>query len=401
MSNLWTRWFYHPYSSMHVKARGRRDGDQQPPIPAWTQKEQPPYIKQLREAGDHDIRVLAHEWCEVDRRLKQGWLDTTRAAARADERVQRTGGALAAAEARYKAKHSVDAPAGGDHRFLWYWLLILLLLLFEFPMNSIVFQLFGENEILTLVATGGLALTQLVCAHWLGVFLRKGEFHDHRHRAILAFCIAVPVVVALMVAYFRIVYLAHTGDVSGGVSVGQWLGSGPSWIAFAAMNLLVFGAAAVGSFHVHDDELIAVHRARRAQQESQRRLESVERTLARLQAVREERWEQYHHRAAQVTDIVHRLSELYRTHNLEHRGDRGETHETEQPVSFYECIDVTIPESLRTLDWDIADRAALFVAPKSTPTKPMPPAPHGAPESVRTAPTNGRVDPATAAIDGD
>src|SRR6185437_4188394 len=85
--------------------------------------------------------------------------------------------------------------------------------------------------------------------------------------------------------------------------------------------------------------------------------EGLEQQVARQQGVREKKWEVFHHRAHQVREVVHRLTELYRTHNLASRGDRGQNHETAQPRSFYEYVEITIPPALESLTWDSAEHA--------------------------------------------
>lgn len=359
MNNLWTRWFYHPYSDAHVKGRGRRDGIQAPAIPSWESREQPPFLMEIKQAGDHDIRSLAHRWAEQDERLKADWLKLRRAADRTAAHHAAAEGALDRADARYKAVRKVDPPAGGDHRFLWYWLLLLCLMVFEFPMNAIVFRLFGENEMLTYVATGGLSLALLVGAHYLGVLLREEGPADARRRSGMVACVALPAAVALVIAYFRVVYLGHAADGSGDPAgaVTHWLDPNVSWFGFVAIGLLVYVVAAVASFMVHDHALVAVHRARKDRALARLQHERLEQLLARQQAIRERRWEREHHKAYQVRDIVQRLTELYRTHNLERRQDRGEKHETQMPRSFYEYVPVTVPPALEHLDWDAEERA--------------------------------------------
>jgi len=312
---------------------------------------------EMKQAGDSDVRLFARAWSEADRRLKAAWLDARRVLVQAERRLKDARDADADAVQHYREQHGTAPPAGADSRFTWYWLLIALLFIFEFPMNAIVFRLFGENEIFTYVATAAIALALLGSAHFLGVALREGAGEDRTKRCMVVALVALPVLVIGAVAYLREAYLQKVDETATGLS------SGGMWFAFATFNLLIFVVATVASYRVHDEPLMRVYRARKKLAEARAGHEAAERRLAHAHTQREKGFEPYQTAAQQVKDAVQRLTEVYRTQNLLHRPDR-EDHgdESPHPRSFEIYPEVTIPQVLTALEWgdfgDAEDRAA-------------------------------------------
>ena len=70
MSGLswWSWWPWHRFSLWGAKRQGRLDGEKN--IPDWQDPDQPPYVLEVVEAAEHDIRRLIEEWHERDRILK-------------------------------------------------------------------------------------------------------------------------------------------------------------------------------------------------------------------------------------------------------------------------------------------------------------------------------------------
>ena len=136
-----------PYSDWAVRRRGRKDGNAQPPIPAWTAESLAPFLRMLCQAGNQDLRALAKEWHDQDRRHKTDW-------ALADSAIEPAE--RAAREAEAKAELALDHfEKAHGHRLVtvpspWrYGALVILLCLFEFPLNALVFRGFGESEVFT------------------------------------------------------------------------------------------------------------------------------------------------------------------------------------------------------------------------------------------------------------
>jgi len=72
MSGLswWSWWPWHRFSLWGAKRQGRLDGEKN--IPDWQDPDQPPYVLEVVEAAEHDIRRLIEEWHERDREYSKG-----------------------------------------------------------------------------------------------------------------------------------------------------------------------------------------------------------------------------------------------------------------------------------------------------------------------------------------
>jgi len=103
-------------------------------IPAWQNPDQPPYVLELKEAAEHDIRRLVEKWHEHDRILKGKEEQAQKFRDEADQRKEKAKDELEKAVDAYRKAHDGnDPPAGTDARLLGYWLLLAFLFIFEFP----------------------------------------------------------------------------------------------------------------------------------------------------------------------------------------------------------------------------------------------------------------------------
>jgi F0F1-type ATP synthase membrane subunit b/b' len=286
-------------------------------IPAWHNPDQPPYVLELKEAAEHDIRMLVEEWHKHDRILKGKEEQAQKFRDEADQRKRKAEDELKKAEDAYRKAHDNNAPppAGTDARRFGYWLLLAFLFIFEFPINSIVFRIFGEAEIFTYVATAAIAISLLVCAHQLGHFLREGKW-DKTRIAITAVLIAIPILVIGAVAWLRQWYLSQVAEGT----EGAW--SQGMLFAFATFNLLIFTVATVASYLVHDPTLFAVYRARKQLAKAQREFAKAERDYIRAKTDREKTLDIYRTKAKQIKDTAQLLMKVYWTENLRRRTDR-------------------------------------------------------------------------------
>jgi hypothetical protein len=157
---------------------------------------------------------------------------------------------------------AADASWRGLGPFV-YWPLIGLIVLAEIPLNAFAFRLFRESDLFTYVLTISVAVGLVMCAHAVGLFLA----HPSRTRVedvlVIAF-VAIPSAAIVVISFVRYGYLVEVGDFGMGPLVGT--------LAFALINLLVFGAAVVWSYLRHDPRTLVNRRAaiRQAERESAR-----------------------------------------------------------------------------------------------------------------------------------
>lgn len=131
-----------------------------------------------------------------------------------------------------------------------HWGLILFLGIGEFPLNAIVFQMFGEPELMTYLMSSTLAVTIPLLAMFFGTHIRH-SFSRRWSNWVIGILMPVSIGGALVaVTYVRGVYLVAGGNVAD-VANANSLALGYS---IFALNLLVFSAAMVTSFFSHDPD---------------------------------------------------------------------------------------------------------------------------------------------------
>ena len=128
--------------------------------------------------------------------------------------------------------------------------LILFLGIGEFPLNTVVFRLFGEAEFLTYVMASTLAITIPLLGLFIGIHLRHSI-----PKIIGNILVGVLTPVAVGAALFSISILRNA-YIFAQVSSGEPSQSGQDQMAYSlfALNTLVFFAAMVCSFFAHDPD---------------------------------------------------------------------------------------------------------------------------------------------------
>jgi len=323
----WRFWPWHRYSHYTVRRMGKLDGEKN--IPSWMNPDQPPFVIELVEAAEHDVSLLAQKWHAIDLKLTQEANQARQDRDQARQQADKAGQDLDMANEHYKAAHGVQLPAGTDVRVFWYWALVAVLFLSEYPINAIVFRLFGESEVFTYVATAAIAASLLASAHYLGCLLREGKW-DRTRVTLTCVCVLLPIAVIAAVAWLRSVYISRNPQEA------QVAWSSGMLFAFATFNLLIFVVAAVASYFVHDPWLLAVYRARKQATKAQERLQRAENRLIRADICRGKTKDMYQAKAHQIKDTVQLLIQAYRTENLRSRTDREQYEQqgSYQPRSF-------------------------------------------------------------------
>jgi hypothetical protein len=142
-------------------------------IPEENQEKQPPYVLQLKQVGEENIERICQGWKNNDAVLLANYC-------KAKSSLEELGPALAKAEQEAREAKTAEDQARQEYVKLlhmkpsWYLLLLLGIAVLELPLNSIVFQLFGEAQSLTILMSLGLGIILPACAHFVGGLLRHG-----------------------------------------------------------------------------------------------------------------------------------------------------------------------------------------------------------------------------------
>jgi uncharacterized membrane protein len=327
-----------------VRGQGREDGHLQPPVPPWEATEQPPFVEEIRKAGDGDLQLITLGWDREDRELKARYAEAHKFFAHCEQARMGAEKQFRAAAEWYEKLHGQPAPGKTHRGFLFYFVIAVLISVFEIPINLSFFRMFGESEALTIVATVGLAFSLMFCAHFLGVMLKQGEFASRVRRVFVGAMIAVPLVLIGGVASLRVSYLHQVDETARNVSALVLL------TVSAALNLLMVVVATAAAYVLHEEGRAELDAARRALRRLTHAKEQAERSLTKLEEQRRKVFDDFKTQAQHIKDVAEGLIEAYRTANLAARADRGESRSGAYPASYLQEVKVQIPKPLQAAD---------------------------------------------------
>ena len=134
--------------------------------------------------------------------------------------------------------------------YMYHIYLILFLGIAEFPLNTIVFRLFGEAEYLTYIMASSLAITIPLLGLFIGVHLRQ-SIPSTPGKIVIGLMIPISVGAALIaVSMLRGTYVSSQAAVA---TSAPNEGNSLAYALFA-LNMLVFSAAVVSSYFAHDSD---------------------------------------------------------------------------------------------------------------------------------------------------
>lgn len=333
-------WVCSPYSDWRVARRGRQDGKAEPTIPPWKSTELPPFLREMKDLGNSSVLAISRTWARRNEDLEPRVRNALERERDAREKLS------AAVEEHEDAREhyiQVHGRRPQEDRFTllrWYKFVIGLLFVFEFPMNMFVFRLFGENELLTILVTFGLAFALLLSAHHLGKQLREGAVRSRKNIAITLAAIVFPIAALVAVAWLREQYLEGMGGIAAELSGRAML------IVFLTVNVLIYVIAALMSHEYHDEPSLRLHKAATARAAAERALAKAERAVAAAKIRHHETWQRFRNRALEIQDAVQRSSSIYWRENYSARPDRGKQ-KTDYPAAYGKVLELDIPANLQ------------------------------------------------------
>ena len=136
----------------------------------------------------------------------------------------------------------------------FHWALIFFLGIGEFPLNTVVFRLFGEPEFLTYVMASTLAITIPLLGLFIGLHMRQ-SIPKTAGNILIGILTPLSVGAALFgISVLRGVYITtQAGGTQSGMDPLQTSQNEMQYILFS-LNILVFFAALVSSFYAHDPD---------------------------------------------------------------------------------------------------------------------------------------------------
>jgi hypothetical protein len=321
-------WPWTPYSSGDAARNGKKDG--QHGIPDEEEQTYPAYIMQLKQVGEENIERLSQQWKRRDAVLLAEYCkaattltDLQKALEKAEQEAAQAREEGRRAQAEH-TKHFHVTPT-------WYYVMIGAIFLLEVPLNSVVFQLFGDSKTFTLLTSIGLGIVLPLCAHFLGGLLRHGFWRAGKWatETLLILALFFTAVGSLAgIAYLRERFFAGSG-------VQELLGVQMDYtivtLIFFAINLLIFAVATVAAYVSHDplakqhwQDLRTANKLRRNAEKkvslTERRLQETQARQQEIRAERQKSFEHTRHEIDELRNIIQRLMSVYAMHNQRHRG---------------------------------------------------------------------------------
>jgi hypothetical protein len=186
-------------------------------------------------------RVLRGEWCRLLLAVKDLERQATELRPNLKKLAKMTDDAQRVLDQRRTDLHAQSADTLHRISRPFYIFIMTCIFIADVPLNSAVFQVFGENQLASWALSAVLGSAIVAFGHVLGIQLRTGR----KDKVILWGSIAVPAAFVLSLAFVRVKYLeaADEDPILGGFS---------GFVVFSVINLAIFGAAAFTSYLRHD-----------------------------------------------------------------------------------------------------------------------------------------------------
>jgi len=144
-----------------------------------------------------------------------------------------------------------------------YYILMLLFVLGEIPMNSLAFAVFGENQIFTWIMAVGVAVAIPWIAHAMGILIKRWSDPWWKNAVGVGTLLVLTIGGLIAIGYVRVQYL---GDLSAAGAASSFGSSTVIGAAFVGLNLVILAAATLCSYFSHDTDPMLDHLHRRTTQ---------------------------------------------------------------------------------------------------------------------------------------
>ncbi|MGH2398887.1 MAG: hypothetical protein ACRDF6_03500 [bacterium] len=225
-----------------IISEGQKDGERN--IPEMGSYLPAPFEQALIANGEQAVQQIYKTASQTIAKLRPAAEAHQRGLHDVEHRMKPVAEAYKARAAELGRDAMITFPA------VFHWTLILFLAVGEFPLNTVVFRLFGEAEYLTYVMASTLAIIIPLIGVFIGVHVRHSI---SRFVGNLLIGILTPIAVGgtlLAVSLLRNTYIASQFSGNGQVSTD---GNQMAFSLFA-LNSLVFFGAAVASYFAHDPD---------------------------------------------------------------------------------------------------------------------------------------------------
>lgn len=235
------------YSIQKARRQGKLDAKKGRPL--LNQTEFPQYIKKLLDVAEEEISRLAQDWEEKDKKLKADFCNAKFEMEEAEKARNKAREDFKSIESEFKeTRKGLDKLEHVFPEKKIYWMVFWFLVLGEFPLNAIVFNLFGEAKMLTYLMAAVICFILPWGAHLTGTFLKQGLFKDKVTTTKFIIDIVIVFGVLVGIAYLRTNFF-EASEVQKILNIEMSIFV--TSCIFFFINALIFAVAATTSYFAH------------------------------------------------------------------------------------------------------------------------------------------------------
>lgn len=357
------------YSYCRVKRQAKRDGrpwkwevwpfikKEKNLIPEDTYKNHAPFELTLKEAAEADMAYLAEKWRQKDEKLKRKYCVALKRFNIARDSLDKESREAQEANKKYQVATEEFVRLGKPRLSpFWKYFWLFFLGLAEFPLNGVVFSIFGAGRIETYIMAASMCFAIPLFAHFTGQSIKQ-EIKVKKDFIILIIVLSIVFLGLIALAIIRAEYLAEMlSDL--GIKISPSLAGG----IFVIINLLVFSVATLISYegsHPNQTEynnkrseykrlrkelLKESSEAKRAACKYKKALENLQKAKVK----REKEFEKNKEKAKKIKQACEWLQQVYRNKNAEARG---------REIGSIQCFKLklaspSIPDVFEMIDWE-------------------------------------------------
>jgi hypothetical protein len=222
-----------------------------------------------------------------------------------------------------------------------YYVLMLLFVLGEIPMNSLAFAVFGENQIFTWVMAVGVAVAIPWIAHSMGILFKRWSPPWWRNGIGIGALLFLTIGGLVAIGYVRVQYL---GDLSKTGAVIGFSNSTLIGAAFVGLNMVILAAATLCSYFAHDTDPMLEHLHRRTNQ-----LDKATRAIeAKYRKILTEQQEKLHRIQQRTEEVIQYYRKINQRTRPDHEKPKSVEHDHELGVEFESEAEATKLENETT-----------------------------------------------------
>jgi hypothetical protein len=210
-----------------------------------------------------------------------------------------------------------------------YYVLMILFVLGEIPMNSLAFAVFGESQIFTWIMALGVAVAIPWIAHAVGILLKRGSDPWWKSGLGVVSLLLLTIGGLLAIGYVRVEYLS---DLNTAGEVSNFGNSKLIGAAFIGLNLVILAAATLCSYFAHDKDplLENLHRRTNKLNKAMREIEAKHNKILTKQEQEIKRIHQ------QAQEIIYYYRKINQRERPDHEKPKSFEREHELVIDFDE-----------------------------------------------------------------